>query len=98
MYDLTDWFLDAMDRGQCMSCKGFTLERMGTLEAQCYSCGKWYVGYDLGQSQCELRHLSTSHQHEKRQRTYGQTHENMRFEEELSYSPEPHDDYGDYPE
>ncbi len=96
-YDLHDWFLDACERGQCLSCKGFTLERSG-LEAQCYSCGRWFAGYDVGRSESELRHLSTAHQKQERQRQHGQSYDNMRFEEEMSFTPESPEDYGDYPE
>ena len=96
-YELIDWFLDAVERGQCQSCKGFTLERMGTFEAQCYSCGRWFVGYDIGRAHSDLIHLSTSYQREETRRGHGQTYDQQRFEDELTHTPKSPEDYGDFP-
>jgi len=96
-YDLQDWFIDAVDRGQCLHCKGFTLERYG-LEVQCYSCGRWFSGYDIGRSFTELMHLSTTYQKQQRQREHVQTYESMSFEEQLAHTPESPEDYGNSPE
>lgn len=97
-YNLIDWFIDAVDRGKCQSCKGFTLERVDDFEAQCYSCGRWYCGYDLGHTHDSLIELSTSYQREKRQYHQTQKYTEMRFEEQIAHSPKSFEDYGDYPE
>jgi len=97
-YNLHDWFIDACDRGKCFSCKGFTLERMGSMEAQCYSCGRWFSGFDLGYSDAELMHLSTAYQKVQDQRHQAETYVNMRYEEELSRTPKSYEDYGNSPE
>jgi len=96
-YSLHDWFLDAVDRGQCLSCKGFTLERCG-LVAQCYGCGRWFSGYDIGHAYSDLRDLSTAHQKQKKQRQHGQSYDSEKFEEKMSSGPESPEDYGNYPE
>jgi len=97
-YNLMDWFIDACDRGQCLSCKGFSLERMGDCEAQCYGCGRWFDGYDLGRYYGELLHLSTAHQKQQSQREHMPTYDHMRYEEELSKVPESYENYGNLPE
>jgi len=96
-YDLIDWFLDAVDRGQCLSCKGFTLDLLGDA-AQCYSCGKWFCGYDIGSSYSSIIELSTTYQRQQNQRQSGQNYVSERFEEELSKTPKSPEDFGEYPE
>ena len=66
---------------------------MGTLEAQCYSCGRWHSGYDIGHAYSELMHLSTQYQKAQLQRKYSysggaQTADAMHFEDSLSQTPE----------
>lgn len=92
-YSIQDWFIDAGERGQCLCCKRYTLERRDIMEAQCYSCGRWYVGYEMGYCDSELLPLSTAYQHEVRQREHSQKYADMKFEEQMSYSPPSYEDY-----
>lgn len=99
-YTIVDWLIDASDRGQCLACKGFTLERMSSTEAQCYSCGRWFSGFAIGYSDAELMHLSTAYQKEERRKNQGggDTYMAMKFVEKMSVTPEVDEDFGHSPE
>jgi len=89
-YTLTDWLIDCHDHRACVACGHFSLEIMGSHEAQCYKCNRWYDIYDLGRGESELLHLSTSYLREQKQKgPYGQSYEAMRFEDRCAEHPEP---------
>jgi len=98
-YTLTDWLIDVMEHGLCQSCGNFGLERMGDFEAQCYRCGKWHSGYDLGRSHTELLHLSTQYDRQRQRNYHKNKYEDghsMRFEQELMDYPELPTDIDDF--
>ena len=96
-YNMQDWFLDVCDKSRCLSCRGFTIERVDSVTAQCYSCGRWYDGYEMGRAFSDLVHLSTTHQEREKRRQHRDDPAAMNFEQELSYAPGTMENVGSYP-
>jgi len=58
-YSILDWAIDAKATGKCLGCGGFKLDKgPEKTDLQCYKCGRWCSGSEMGYTDTVLITLS----------------------------------------